>query len=197
MDSGIPFQGTQGRGRVLQAFVRVFFLFLAVGGGAADAADKEFVRSRYQETRWEELIPLSWHPEKALEGMNVDELSDDDPRAVKAMEAFMAEWRKAPTNPEMQGRLVRLPGFVAPLDWNDVNALKEFLLVPYFGACIHVPPPPANQIVHVTLDEARAGLESMTAIWVYGEITLERHEADMGTSGYAMRADHVEPYTEE
>ena len=66
-------------------------------------------------------------------------------------------WDNAPTNPKMDGARVRLPGYVVPLE-EVKGELKEFLLVPYFGACIHSPPPPANQIVHVTSQHAAEGL---------------------------------------
>ena len=171
--------------------------FLLAAGKAASAEGEKSAPPNYRETRWEELIPPSWHPENAFAGLDINALSDDDPRAVKAMENFLAEWSKAPANPNMQGKMIRLPGFVAPLDWESSDGIKEFLLVPYFGACIHVPPPPANQIVYITMDRPLPGLENMAAIWVYGTISLERHEGDVGTSGYAMRVDRIEPYTED
>ena len=49
---------------------------------------------------------------------------------------------------DLDGRYVLLPGYVVPLEFSD-SRIIEFLLVPWVGACIHKPPPPANQIVHV------------------------------------------------
>lgn len=45
---------------------------------------------------------------------------------------------------------ISLVGFMMPLDNNATKSIKEFLLVPYFPSCIHVPPPPSNQIVLVS-----------------------------------------------
>jgi hypothetical protein len=157
-------------------------------GEAAEAAV-------YREVKWEELVPESWHPEKIFAGLNLDELSDDDPRADKALEAFAAEWEKAPANPELQGKRIKISGFVAPLDWENDAELKEFLLVPYFGACIHVPPPPANQIIYIKMDTNLKEIRSMDAVWVYGKIVLEANDSGiMGTSGYSMKPDKVELY---
>jgi hypothetical protein len=148
----------------------------------------------YRELGWEELAPLSWDPTEAFAGLNIDEMEDDDPRVGEAMEIFLQRWNQAPANPEMHGQIVKLAGYVAPLDYDGAAELKEFLLVPYFGACIHVPPPPANQIVYIRLDRALQGVESMDAVWVYGEILLEEKDTDMGNAGYSMNVDKVELY---
>jgi hypothetical protein len=151
--------------------------------------------SSYREVEWTELVPASWHPETLFEGLNPDELSDDDPRAIKALEALEAEWKNAPTNPDLQGRRIRIPGYVAPLDWEGADRLKEFLLVPYFGACIHVPPPPANQIIYITMDKELAGIGAMDTVWVYGVLEIEKNDSGaMGAAGYGMRPDKVELY---
>ena len=94
----------------------------------------------------------------------------------------------------LTGRAVRLPGFVVPLDETPAG-LTSFLLVPYFGACIHTPPPPANQIVHV---HAKTPVKSRTmdAVWVRGTLKIERAASSMGTSGYRLDAVGVEPYVE-
>jgi hypothetical protein len=80
-----------------------------------------------------------------------------------------------------------------PLE-REGTALKEFLLVPYFGACIHVPPPPANQIVHVIATKP-VDTATMDAVWVSGKLTLERVQTHMGGSAYRLRAAKIEPYT--
>lgn len=161
---------------------------------AAPAA-AETARAAYREAKWEELTPEDWHPEKAFEGIDLSSLSDDDPRVVKAYEEFLAEFAKAPVNEKMDGQRIKIAGFVAPLDWENDSRLKEFLLVPYFGACIHVPPPPANQIIYVRMEKPLKGVGVMSAIWAYGTIFLEKNDSgSMGASGYGMKIDKVEPY---
>ena len=92
--------------------------------------------------------------------------------------------------------LVRIAGFVAPLDFLGGDQLSEFLLVPYFGACIHVPPPPANQIVYVILEKPM-GIQMMDTVMVYGKLEIEKSESDIGDAGYRIRAVAVEPYAAE
>ena len=96
------------------------------------------------------------------------------------------------TVPELAGVRARLPGFVVPLDTVD-DKVASLLLVPYFGACIHQPPPPPNQIVHVRFAEPIV-LESMyTPVWITGVMKLERYSG-LAESGYAMEGQGVEEY---
>ena len=95
----------------------------------------------------------------------------------------------------MDGALIRIPGYVVPLE-ESKDGMKEFLLVPYFGACIHTPPPPANQIIHVQLSQPVRGLRSMEAVWIQGPLQAFRHDSFMGVSGYRMQAQAVELFVE-
>jgi hypothetical protein len=93
----------------------------------------------------------------------------------------------------LEGQSVRLPGFVVPLE-ESREGLKEFLLVPYFGACIHSPPPPANQIVHVLPRTPARDVRSMDAVWISGTLRQVKTDSYMGVSSYRMEALRVEPY---
>ncbi|MCL2076092.1 MAG: DUF3299 domain-containing protein [Betaproteobacteria bacterium] len=161
-------------------------LFLLVAGEAA---------AQHRELAWEELVPDSWQPEKLFANLNLENITDNSPEAAKALKIIADEWKNAPANPALKGQSVKLPGYVVPLDWESSARLKEFLLVPYFGACIHLPPPPANQIIYVRLGKPAKGIKSMDAVWVYGKLELERNDSgEMGSSSYSMRADKVELY---
>jgi hypothetical protein len=126
--------------------------------------------------------------------MRLDMMLDSDPRAAAALERLRQEWDNAPGNPALDGAEVKLPGFVVPLE-REGEALREFLLVPYFGACIHVPPPPANQIVHVVANKPVPNAATMDAVWVSGKLALFPTATQMGRSSYRMQAALVEPYT--
>lgn len=104
-----------------------------------------------------------------------------------------AAWDDAPTVAGLNGTAVRLPGYVVPLDVVD-GRLRSFLLVPYFGACIHTPPPPANQIVHVVLREPAEGFRTMDAVWASGRLTTSRQDSVLGASGYSLRAEAIDHY---
>jgi len=80
-----------------------------------------------------------------------------------------------------------------PLDESG-NGIKEFLLVPYFGACIHTPPPPANQIILVQPQKPAKGYHSMDTVWISGTLKTLRSDSYMGSSGYRMDSAIVEPY---
>jgi hypothetical protein len=147
-----------------------------------------------REISWDDLIPDDWDPAKQLPFQDVDQISDDDPRSVALMNALRELWDKAPTRSELDGLRIRIPGYVVPLDMLG-GRIREFLLVPYFGACIHTPPPPANQILQVRL-KTRRDLQTMDAIWVNGRLHVLRAETSMGVSGYLLEAEAVEPYRE-
>ena len=99
----------------------------------------------------------------------------------------------APVVTELDGREVRLPGYVVPLDMTE-GRVTEFLLVPYFGACIHVPPPPSNQIVHVRSSEGIELDALYQPFWISGPMRVERVESELAAAGYRINASRVEPY---
>ncbi len=142
---------------------------------------------------WEQLIPAGWDPYKDLKALNLDTLKDNDPKAEEALKKMRKMWDNAPINPLILGQSVRLPGYVVPLE--DLAAgIKEFLLVPYFGACVHSPPPPANQIVHVLLDKPAKNLRLMDVVWVSGPMSGTKTDSHMGVASYRIDAKAVTPY---
>lgn len=153
----------------------------------------------FRDLKWEELVPRDWDPlkefkDKGFGGPEGSGLSDADPRAQEMMKRLREIWDAAPTVPAMNGQQVRLPGFVVPLDETPAG-LSSFLLVPYFGACIHTPPPPANQIVHV-VTKTPAKVRTMEPVWVRGLLKTERNASAMGASSYRLEAVGVDPYSE-
>ena len=104
-------------------------------------------------------------------------------------------------NPTLDGKLVRIPGYLLPLEFSG-NQVTEFLLVPWVGACIHTPPPPPNQIVHVKSDKPFEMNGNFDAVWVTGRITAGATRKSVyimdGSSeidvGYSMRASQLERY---
>lgn len=99
----------------------------------------------------------------------------------------------APIVESLNGKLVKVPGFVVPLEGDD-GATTEFLLVPYFGACIHVPPPPANQIVYVKFSNGVPIHNIQDAVWVTGTLTTKGWKGDLATVGYSLAGIRISPY---
>lgn len=91
------------------------------------------------------------------------------------------------------GRLVKLPGFVVPLDW-DGEGTRTFLLVPYVGACIHVPPPPPNQLVLVTSERPYPLASLFEPVWVTGLFGTAAMTTELAEVGYALSAERIDPY---
>lgn len=144
---------------------------------------------------WDELVPKDWDPSGGFKDKQVGLIREGSTAELALMRELRELWDRAPTRSELAGQKVRLPGYVVPLEQAD-GKLSEFLLVPYFGACIHSPPPPANQIVHVSLKTPVAA-RTMDVVWVAGTLSAERRDSVMGVSGYGLAAERVEPYRSE
>jgi uncharacterized protein len=99
--------------------------------------------------------------------------------------------RPAPVVTSLDGKRVHIGGYIVPLDF-DATRVKEFLLVPFVGACIHVPPPPANQIVYV---KAEAGFDvqgTFDPVWVTGILKVTTAFTGLAEAGYSLQAEKVE-----
>ena len=112
---------------------------------------------------------------------------------MKALEKLKAAMDNAPIVPTLNGSRIRIAGFMVPLD-GIRGQITEFLLVPYFGACIHTPPPPANQIIHVVPQKPYKTDQGMEAVWISGTLETTRAETGMGNAGYRMKAELVTPF---
>ena len=89
---------------------------------------------------------------------------------------------------------MRLPGYIVPLEVSEEGRVTEFLLVPYFGACIHVPPPPSNQIVHVTSELGVKVEELYQPYWIEGPTQVKASTSELADAGYSMEADKILVY---
>ena len=127
-----------------------------------------------------------------------------DVDALLARRREIAEKQRAlanAVNPSVDGQVVRLPGYVLPLEFSG-KQVTEFLLVPWVGACIHTPPPPPNQIVHVVADKPFDVSGMYDAVWVTGRMAARAGKKSLqlvdGSAdidiGYAIAAARVEPY---
>ncbi|MEL6114622.1 DUF3299 domain-containing protein [Photobacterium sp. SP02] len=94
---------------------------------------------------------------------------------------------------ELDGSLVKIPGFVIPLE-GDENIITEFLLVPYFGACIHVPPPPPNQIIYVKFPKGAPVQQLWDVVYVVGKLNVQTIEHELAETGYLLHGSLIEEY---
>lgn len=147
-----------------------------------------------RELEWDSLIPEDYRPDALLAEYPIDDMTDDDPRAIELMDKLRDLWDQAPVRQELDGEQIKLPGFIVPVE-ADENETTGFLLVPYYGACIHVPPPPANQTVYV-LAEAGKGTapDLFDVVWVTGTMSVNRIDNDIAEAGYTIYASEIAPY---
>jgi hypothetical protein len=96
-------------------------------------------------------------------------------------------------NPALDGAYIKMPGFIIPID-QTTDGVTGFVLVPYVGACLHVPPPPPNQLVWVTAETPWPGDDLFEAVWVTGRIRHEVQTTEVAEVGYAITADAMETY---
>ncbi len=94
----------------------------------------------------------------------------------------------------LDGQAIRLPGYIVPLEVNEAGRTTEFLLVPYFGACIHVPPPPSNQIVHVRSELGGKLEELYQPYWIEGAMQVKASTSELADAGYQMDAQKIYVY---
>lgn len=166
----------------------------------------------YRTVEWTDLLP-----QQDLDAlMNGPEITHDTPelpldsqisnQVRQAIEqAADSAYQKALVSTDVRQELndtaIRLPGFIVPLEFNDRQLVTEFFVVPYFGACIHVPPPPPNQLVHVVYPEGFKLDDLYIPFWFEGRLKTEMFSKDVGTgnavSAYSMQVAKIELYEEE
>lgn len=169
---------------------RAWFAALAalLIAGLPAAADDVSVLS------WDDLMPaaaleqLKRNPPQVNHGDEFDweEDSFEDAFATPVLPVGVVE--------ELNGKRVKLPGFIVPLEVGDGGKVGEFLLVPYFGACIHYPAPPPNQIVYVTMADPVEVKSMWDPVWLTGEMRTESRHSELGSASYTMSGDIVEAY---
>lgn len=141
-----------------------------IGLSVASASD------RHDAIRWDDLMPEGEQAPLPLFGHTGGAFDIDTPPQSQDFRINLA----------LSGRAVRLEGFVVPLDLVG-DKVRRFLLVPYFGACIHLPPPPPNQIVDVTLSEPRRVGDGARPVTIRGTIWAQQSATALASVAYVMR----------
>lgn len=140
-----------------------------------------------QNISWEDLIPVGVPYAEIIEEGDVD-FDGDTWQPV-----FDENARKL--NTDLNGITIRMPGYVIPLGMS-ASGVTSFILVPYIGACIHVPPPPPNQLVYVEAGEPWSNDNLWSAVWVSGKLSTTTTSTELAEIGYSLDADKIELHTE-
>lgn len=158
---------------------RAILLGLAAAGLAGRAIAEAVV-----DLGWRDLLPADT---SSLPG-NLSGIVPHDESSLAAQQPVSTGIRM-----DWNGQVVRLSGFVVPIDYKGTG-VTAFILVPYVGACVHVPPPPANQLVFVTTAkpyESSGMFEAVTVTGMFGTASTSTQLAEIG---YALSADEIRPY---
>ena len=175
-------------------FLSLIFLAALIGLQALPASTQP--AASVKTITWDDLLPTHWANEIKLQMAAVGRLGflvDGSEQANEAMQQLRKKWDNAPIDPTHINSAIRIAGYVVSLDANR-KQISEFLLVPYFGACIHLPPPPANQIILVRLKKPTAKLASMDTVWVQGMLREARVDTGLAVTGYTLEGSISEPY---
>ena len=197
----------------MKAIVIVFFWILGIafaGANAAANSDDTVLSDTdnlvFETIEWPDLMPpevlaiLLNPPEYIAEiedGSAEDQISSQMKSAVNQSEedAYQQALVSADVNESLDGALIRIPGFVVPLEFDEEQTISQFFLVPYFGACLHMPPPPPNQIILVNAPRGIQMSALYDPFWIEGQLSTSFQENDMATSAYAMQLQRIEPYS--
>lgn len=164
----------------------------AIAGAAAVATlSPDDPLFRYLETGQRSLEDAGVPPEPA------EAAPDDGVPIVTWEDLYALDLESGEVPPDLaalDGQAVKIAGFMVPLD-DMAETAAEFLLVPYAGACIHVPPPPANQIVHVMMGEGKGSkVYWWDPVWAYGTLRIDDTEHAYGKASFLMLGDRTEVY---
>lgn len=158
---------------------------------------------------WEDLMPEGSEEQLIQEyedfyamlekryAANTTTLADADPYGAIAEGSdldFMPQLGTFDTVQDLDGEYVRIPGYIVPFDFNSKFRQREFLFVPYMGACIHTPPPPPNQIIFIRADPPVRVKDIWAPYWIEGTLSLEKVENELGDAAYALKMRRIEPY---
>jgi hypothetical protein len=182
----------------------ILLLLLSIVGSAAAAADA------YRTLEWVELIPDAdldalMNPPDMLsmiaDGSDRDVLPGE-PGAPQygsdeRSQRYEAALQSTAVKGEFDGKKVRIPGFIVPLAFDETRMVSEFLLVPYFGACLHSPPPPPNQIIHSRFTGGLSVEDIYDPFWLEGTLSVGVEATELGTAAYRMDVDRVSHFYED
>ncbi|MEP4198025.1 MAG: DUF3299 domain-containing protein [Aliishimia sp.] len=159
---------------------------ILLGGMATSSLLPGVARAQdYVDLNWEDLIPKGQSSiPSALFGL----LPHDEQMPITSEQPVSSGVRT-----DWNDQIVRLPGFIIPIDFQGTG-VTAFILVPFVGACIHVPPPPANQLVFVTTPEPYEGAGMFEAVSVIGKFAVSSLRTHLADIGYALSADEIQPY---
>ena len=159
-------------------------------GGALSACSSEPEPSgpRAKDVSWADLIPENG-------GSSFDRLDQGGVVQHGEIPVGSEQLPGSEVVAALDNKRVRIPGFMVPVVNSGVG-ITAFLLVPFVGACIHVPPPPPNQLVFVASQTPYEQGNLFEPVRVTGIMEIMSLSTDLAEVGYTMEAERIEKYTE-
>jgi hypothetical protein len=175
---------------------------------SSSSANKSAKPTEFKTIAWPDLMPQQdldalLNPPEYLadieDGSAEDQISGQISNSIVAAkdDRYQQALVSTTIRPEMNGQVIRIPGFIVPLEFSDDQVITEFFIVPFFGACLHMPPPPPNQIIHVKYPKGFKLEALYNPFWLSGVLKTTLVENDVATSAYAMEVSVMEEYTDE
>lgn len=182
------------------AAIASIFMFVGCVFNVSAQADKEYIS-----IEWTQLMPADdlqalLNPPEFIGNIQdgtaqdsvdaLSEMGEDNETAAR----FQAALKSSRVVDAFNNINIRLPGFVVPIESDEEQRITSFFIVPYFGACLHMPPPPPNQIIYV---ETKEGIELdvlYDPLLFEGTIVIEQTENAVASSAYTLRLNSAEPY---
>lgn len=167
---------------------------------AQDAVDPiEFAlpddKNELVEIQWDDLLPEGEMERlMALQQQQMATLFSSGPIAEGSADDVAVQIGTFNTVDALDGHKVRIPGYVVPFEFGKNAKISEFLLVPYFGACLHMPPPPPNQTIYVTTEKPMRLKDLAQAVWAEGYIHTQSNYNDLGNTAYTIKLTDMEEY---
>lgn len=160
---------------------------------------------KYRTIEWPDLMPKDdldaiMNPPSYLDeiadGSVEDQISNQVQSAIATADDSRYQQALASTRvvAEFNNQSVRIPAFIVPLEFDGEQTITRFFLVPFFGACIHVPPPPPNQIIYASYPKGFKLDALYDPFWITGILKTSLTENDTATSAYSMVVDNIQPY---
>lgn len=164
--------------------------------GRSFSASARAPSTDFKRLAWADLIPANWAPKRYFHSFDRDAVRDweeDDPRARKLLRQLKALSRRAPLVAALEGQRVEIAGYPV-LYGDDRLLLNQCFLSPYLGACVHKPPPPGNQLLHVRLTKPIALTHAAFPHWMKGTLRLLDTEHPYAMARYALVNAEYEPF---
>ncbi|RAN39681.1 DUF3299 domain-containing protein [Hyphomonas sp. GM-8P] len=160
---------------------------------AAALKEQEEIKARgVTEIGWEDLMPEG--EEERLQKMYAAQMATLYSIQEGSAADTATQIGSFNTVDTYDGKKIRMPGYTVPFSYDAKAEIREFLLVPYFGACIHAPPPPPNQTIFVRTEDPILLKDLPQAVWIEGTLHAQKQESDLADAAYIIDLTRVEKY---